>query len=64
MLFRSITADWSSETHLLTIRFDEKQTTKAKIQAEIAKVGHETEGFKVSQKAYDALPACCQYKKD
>jgi hypothetical protein len=58
------TANWSSETHFLTTRFDEKQTSKAKIQAAIAKVGHETEGFKVDKKVYDALPACCQYKQD
>ncbi len=59
----AITATWSSETHLLIIRFDKKQTSKADIQKAIAKIGHQTENFKADKKVYDALPACCQYKQ-
>jgi outer membrane receptor for ferrienterochelin and colicins len=60
----AIEAIWSSETHLLIIKFDEKRTKQSDIQAKIAKAGHDNSSFKAEKSTYDALPDCCQYTRE
>jgi hypothetical protein len=60
----AIAAVWSSETHILTVKFDEKLLSQNEIQAAIAKVGHDTGSFKTEKAVYDALPGCCQYVRE
>lgn len=57
-------ASWSSETHILRVKFDENSLSKEKIQKAIAEAGHDTGLFRADDKTYQALPACCQYKRD
>ena len=60
----ALEASWSSETHILQVKFDEKLFSAEIIQKAIAKAGHDTGTFKADNKTYQALPACCQYKRD
>jgi len=56
-------ADWSQTTHLLIVSFDPLKTSTEDIQKRIATAGHDTELFKATEKAYKALPKCCQYDR-
>jgi mercuric ion binding protein len=56
-------ATWNEKDGILTITFDGAKTTTMKIEDAIAKVGHDTEHMKATDKAYNALPACCQYRR-
>ena len=57
-------AVWSTETKVLTIRYNSLSTNSAKIQKKIAGVGYDTPDFKASDEAYDKLDACCQYDRE
>lgn len=56
-------ADWNIETKLLHVQFDGTKTSLDAIQKAIAKAGHDTEKYKASDAAYNALPDCCKYRK-
>src|SRR5665648_53476 len=56
-------ADWSTETKLLTVTFDPSKTNVEALSKKLAGVGHDTEKFKADDKVYDALPACCKYER-
>lgn len=56
-------ADWSTETKMLTIKFDNSTTDATKIQQAIAAVGHDTRDFKAPDEVYDKLPGCCKYER-
>jgi copper chaperone CopZ len=53
---------WDEKTKIATITYDSAKVTKAKIEAAIAKAGHETMTAKADEKAYKSLPQCCKYK--
>lgn len=57
------TADWNQETKLMVVTFDDAQTDSHKVQMAIAKSGYDTAMHKASDKAYEALPACCRYDR-
>ncbi|MFN8254200.1 MAG: heavy-metal-associated domain-containing protein [Bacteroidales bacterium] len=57
-------ADWNKETKIIELSFDESKTSKDKIELAIAKAGHDTEMYKAEDKAYNALPGCCQYERE
>lgn len=56
-------ADWSTETKVLTVQFNSASLDLAKIQQAIAAAGHDTEDVKATDKAYDKLPSCCKYER-
>jgi Cu(I)/Ag(I) efflux system membrane fusion protein len=56
-------AEWSSETKMLQVKFDESKTNSDTIQKAIVKVGHDTENFKAPENVYKELPECCLYRK-
>lgn len=56
-------ATWDSEDAMLTVTFDDSKTTTLKIEEAVAKVGHDTDNAKATDKTYDALPGCCQYDR-
>jgi len=56
-------ADWSSDTKMLNVRFDRANTSSEAIQKAIAQVGHDTEKFKAPDEVYNKLPECCLYRK-
>lgn len=56
-------ADWNVKTKVLTLVYNPSKVKSVDVQKKIAAVGHDTEKFKASDKAYNALPGCCKYKK-
>jgi copper chaperone CopZ len=56
-------ASWESKDEMLTVTYDPAKTTTQKIEEAVAKVGHDTDHVKATDKVYNALPACCQYRK-
>lgn len=56
-------ADWSTETKVLTVQFNNATVDIAKIQQAIATAGHDTEDVKATDKAYEKLPSCCKYER-
>lgn len=57
-------AVWSTNTKLLTIRYNSSSTNSAKIQQKIAGVGYDTPDFKATGQAYNKLDECCQYERE
>lgn len=57
------TADWSDETLMLTVSYDESKTSSLNIEKQIASVGYDTRDVKGSDEAYKNLPGCCQYQR-
>lgn len=58
-----LSADWNVKSKMLHLNFNPAKTSIDAISKAIAKVGHDTELYKADQKTYDALPACCKYRK-
>ena len=54
-------AKWDAKTGVLAISFSTK-TTLEKIENSIAKAGYDTEHAKATDKTYNKLPQCCQYR--
>jgi len=57
-------ADWNTETKMLTVVFNPAKTNIDAFGKKLAAVGHDTEKYKASDKAYNALPACCKYERE
>jgi periplasmic mercuric ion binding protein len=57
-------AKWDAKTSVLSVSFDSKRTNLDKIGASIAKAGYDNDRAKTSDKAYNKLPQCCQYKAE
>ncbi|HET6559562.1 MAG TPA: heavy-metal-associated domain-containing protein [Prolixibacteraceae bacterium] len=56
-------ADWNKDTKQMSVDFDDAKTSLDKVEAAIAKVGHDTPLHKADAKTYEALPACCKYER-
>lgn len=56
-------ANWSIETHELSLILNEEKTTILAVKTAIAKVGHDTDEVKAIVESYDKLPGCCQYER-
>ncbi|MFT4072907.1 MAG: copper chaperone [Dysgonamonadaceae bacterium] len=56
-------AVWEQKTGMLHLNYDPKQTSPGAISKAIALVGHDTQYDKAPNKAYNALPGCCKYKR-
>lgn len=56
-------ANWNSTTKKLVVTYDAAKISNEKIQDKIAAAGYDTEQKKADGKAYDKLPACCQYDR-
>lgn len=57
------TANWNTETKILTLSYSGKKTSSDKIQQAIAAAGYDTKAFTASQDAYDKLHECCKYER-
>jgi Cu(I)/Ag(I) efflux system membrane fusion protein len=55
-------ADWNIEKKVLHVNFDPNVTNIDAISKAIADAGHDTDKYKATQAAYDALPSCCKYR--
>lgn len=56
-------ATWNDADEILTVTFDGTRTTVSKIEEAVAKVGHDTDHAKATDKSYNALPGCCKYDR-
>ena len=56
-------AEWSEETQMIAISFDDSKTDVHKIHMAIAKSGHDTEMHKAKDEDYNKLNACCKYDR-
>ncbi|MDR1864254.1 MAG: copper chaperone [Bacteroidales bacterium] len=55
-------ARWDAKTQKLSITCSGKASPDAVAKA-VAAVGHDTDKYKADDKVYNALPACCKYRK-
>jgi mercuric ion binding protein len=56
-------ATWADTDETLTVTFDDTKTSVTKIEEAVAKVGHDTDHAKATDKSYNALPGCCKYDR-
>ena len=57
-------ADWNVSTHELKLIYSENKTNLNAIKKSIVAVGHDTEGMKASDEAYNNLHECCKYRDE
>lgn len=56
-------ADWTKESKMIEVKFDDAKTSTDNIEKAIAKVGHDTPHHKAKDEVYDKLPGCCKYER-
>lgn len=56
-------AEWNMNTKKMSLEYDSKKTSAAKVQKRIAASGHDTTFVQAKNKVYDKLPGCCQYDR-
>jgi cation transport ATPase len=57
-------ADWNVQTHELALIYNENTTSLDVIKVNITEVGHDVDGMKASDEAYDQLHDCCKYRDE
>lgn len=57
-------AVWNVETHELKLIYNESKIDIETIKKSIIAVGHDTEGMKASDEAYNNLHGCCKYRDE
>jgi len=58
-----ISAQWNKTQQQLTLRYSPSLTTKEKVMNRIVAAGHDADGMRANDAVYNALPACCHYRK-
>jgi copper chaperone CopZ len=56
-------ADWSTETKLITVTYDSTKINLDKIEQQIASAGYDNVKYKGDNAAYASLPQCCKYER-
>jgi copper chaperone CopZ len=56
-------ASWDVKSKMLAVTFDASKTNSDAIAKKVAMAGHDAKNFKAEDKAYKALPSCCQYDR-
>jgi copper chaperone CopZ len=56
-------ADWNVDTKIITVKYNSKSTSLAKIQQSIAEAGYDNTGAKAKDETYNKLHGCCQYER-
>lgn len=56
-------ANWSIETHQLSLILNEEKATLLDVKKAVAKIGHDTDVIKAKKDAYDNLHSCCKYER-
>ena len=56
---------WNVNTKILTVQYIPTAdiTGVNSIQKLLANAGHDTEGYKATESAYNSLPGCCKYQR-
>ncbi|MFP4047784.1 MAG: heavy-metal-associated domain-containing protein [Bacteroidales bacterium] len=57
-------ADWSKESHMLTIHYKKDKVEIKDVHKKIAEAGHDTSEMKADDDTYASLPGCCKYRED
>lgn len=57
-------ASWHIESKILTVIYNQKKCAEKDIKANIAAVGHDSEGFRATDEAYNNLHMCCFYERE
>jgi len=55
-------ATWDAKTKKLTLTYDPAKVKTDTVLKALAAVGHDTDKFKATDKAYNSLPGCCKYR--
>ena len=56
-------AVWDIESHKLSLILNEEKTSVADVKNAVAKVGHDTDETKATDKDYANLHSCCKYDR-
>lgn len=56
-------AEWDKTTKELKVVYNAKKTNLSKIEASVAKAGHNAGATKTTQDNYNKLPDCCAYRE-
>jgi Cu(I)/Ag(I) efflux system membrane fusion protein len=56
-------ASWNRETKVLDLKYNPEKTSPDAIGRAIAHAGHDNGSFRAPDRVYEALPACCKYRK-
>ena len=56
-------AVWSIETHQLNLILNEEKIGVLDVKKAVAKVGHDSDTVKATDKDYDNLHGCCKYER-
>lgn len=56
-------ARWNVESKMLTVVFSQKKCSMKEIKQNIAAVGHDTDGIRATDEAYNNLHMCCFYER-
>jgi copper chaperone CopZ len=56
-------AEWNKDTKMMKVNYDPSKISEDQIHQNIADSGYDTDKKKASDKAYQNLPSCCQYKR-
>ena len=56
-------ANWDTNTEMLTVTFDPAKTNVDALGKKLASVGHDTEKYKAPNDVYAKLPGCCHYDR-
>lgn len=56
-------AVWNIEDQKLTMILNEEKASVSDVKNAIAKVGHDTEEIKATDKDYESLHHCCKYER-
>lgn len=57
-------ASWDVQTKLLAVTYDPAVTSKDEVKTHVAAAGHDIDGLRADDEAYEALHACCVYSRD
>jgi copper chaperone CopZ len=57
-----VKAVWAVDTKKLTLTYNPAKVKTDAVLKAIAAVGHDTDKFKATDKAYNSLPGCCKYR--
>lgn len=56
-------ANWSIETHQLSLILNEEKGSLLDVKKAVAKIGHDTDVIKAKKDVYDNLHSCCKYER-
>ena len=55
-------ADWSKETHMLTLIYNSNKVDETSIIAAVNEAGHDVKNHLATETQYDNIHGCCRYR--